>query len=106
MYTRQEYLEQKCSHRNYYGQFVTQQVLSRVMSYIGSSVIVKSKDPHFNDIPLARWDAMFPTCPGDINNAMRACGDYPTKAGLVCIAKEAAKQIQEAMRDPIIGGCA
>jgi hypothetical protein len=99
MYTRQEYLEQKCSHRQYYGQFVTQQVLSTVMARIGSSVIVKSKDPHFNNIPLSRWDAIFPLCPSDISKAMRACGDYPTQAGLVCIAKEAAKQIQETMCD-------
>lgn len=94
--TRQAYLDGKCSHREYYGQFVNASVLAIVASHVGKDAILKSSDEHLNDIPLKRWDAVFHACPAWIAAAMREAGDFPTLAGMVCIAKEAANQIREA----------
>ena len=101
MMTRQEYLgfagtpKSGKAHREYYAQFVDGGVVARVRAGIGARRIRASKDPHLNDIPLGMWDRIFVPVPHRINESMRAQGDYPTIAGMVCIAKEAAHQIVE-----------
>jgi hypothetical protein len=93
-FTRQDYLADKCTHSEYYGQFVTGEIKQRVMSYIGIENIKKAineGDEHLNTIPLRKWDAIAVPIIG--GNLLREAGDYPTLAGGVCIAKEAAKQL-------------
>lgn len=96
MITRAEYLNNECNHRQYYSQFVSKYVKIIVSNLIGVDKLRQSKDPYFNDIPLSLWD-MCGKCfnSGTITKQMRSCGDYTTVAGLVCIAKEAARQILE-----------
>jgi hypothetical protein len=101
--TRKEYLAANNSasdtmavHRAYYGQFVDAGILRTVSNFIGRSAIINSRDEWFNDIPLRRWDAVLIPIPARIDDKMRELGDYPTLAGAVCIAKEAARQIKEA----------
>jgi len=94
-FTRQEYLAQNCTHREYYAQFVNSAITDRVINAFGAERICNSEDPHFNDIPLARWDVLLIPVPAWINKKMRELGDYPTLAGCVCILKEAANQIRE-----------
>lgn len=95
MFTRKDYLEGRCDHRAYYAQFVSAGVRQCVAQSIGVKCIRASADPYFNDIPLPRWDSVFQPIPAGIASALRAAGDYPTLAGAVCIAKEAARQIKE-----------
>ena len=106
--TRQESMKDG-NHREYYSQFVTEGTKQTVLQVIGLNKILKSKDRHLNDIPLNLWDncAGFVHSKGcggitqvslvsaSLDTKMREQGDYPTLAGLVCICKEAAKQIQE-----------
>jgi hypothetical protein len=95
-FTRQQYFNKECSHREYYAQFVSIGTKNRVLRLIGLENLQASKDEHLNDIPLSKWDSVFAGgAPFEINSAMRAAGDFPTMAGLVCIAKEAAHQILE-----------
>lgn len=95
-FSRKDYLDGKCTHREYYSQFVNQIVRDKVAQKFSKS-LKESNDPHFNDIPLQRWDYVFALVPPFIKDAMKEAGDYPTAAGLVCIAKEAARQIKESM---------
>ena len=90
--TRRDYLENKCSHDEYYAQFVNEEVKSTLLQNIPKDEILQSKDEHFNDIPLKRWDAL-PLSKGTADE-LRAKGDYPTLAGKVCIYKAAARQIK------------
>lgn len=101
MITRKDYLASS-NHRAYYAQFVTPAVRLVVERRIGLAALVASKDPHMNDIPLAKWDAMA----GAIHRACNtkalgeAEGFEPGKHGWslstsVCIAKEAARQLKE-----------
>jgi hypothetical protein len=94
MYTRNDYLEKRCSHREYYGQFVSAAILRTVRVSVGEYRIKNSTDPHFNDIPLSIWDNVLTLAPCYLTKAMREAGDNPTLAGLVCVAKEAARQIR------------
>jgi hypothetical protein len=94
MYTRKDYIANKVSHEEYYGQFVDAFVKDKVLRFIGKERIMASIDPHFNDIPLHKWDAVFCVCPSDIIAKLELHGDSVSMAGLVCIAKEGARQIK------------
>lgn len=92
--TRDEYLKAvvsgtKGAHRQYYGQYVTDQVLGLVRNVFGRR-IVQSKHPCFSDIPLEEWARIvLPPLP------WKKYGDYQTQAGKICVLKEAAQQIKE-----------
>lgn len=95
-FTRQDYLDGKCTHREYYSQFVTNGIKNSVLSSFGDELF-SSKDEHFNDIKLTRWDmlANYAVRGNGVSEKMKERGDYLTLAGSVCILKEAAKQIKE-----------
>lgn len=85
-----------CTHSEYYGKFVSDYVKQLVRSRFGAR-ITQSEDPNFNDIELISWDN-FSTQNlrlASVCSKFKAFGDYATLAGLVCVAKEAARQIRE-----------
>lgn len=91
---RKEYLKNSGeeNHRFYYSQFVTPEIKGVVKCTIGLKKLLKSTDPHLNDIPIKLWDNMYLP---NVNAKMKELGDYLTLAGKVCILKEAARQIIE-----------
>jgi hypothetical protein len=104
MMTREEYIssasasreEARAAHRRYYGQFVNRRTIDYVVRVIGSDALLASTDPHFNDIPLDKWDRIALSLP--LAASLRDAGDYMTLAGGVCIAKEAARQYVESQQ--------
>lgn len=82
-------------HRAYYAQMVSEDVLACVLAHISITRIDASKDPHFNDIAMHLWDVAASACRDCITQSMKLHGDRPTAAGLVCVVKEAARQIKE-----------
>lgn len=68
-------------YRELYAKYVTKQDIGTVVLAIGGKNLLNSNDPHFNDIPLVKWDALVPTVmrPG------------LAKSQCVCILKEAAR---------------
>ncbi len=86
MFTYEEYINKKCSHREYYAQFVSKRLQGLVALHIGRSRILASNCKHFNDIPLKLWDNM------------RPCISAASLGEAVCILKEAAQQIREATK--------
>ncbi len=102
MYTRKDYMTKKCTHREYYGQFVNQEVKDYIAWVIGKDRIVSSTDKHFNNIPLARWDLLVLIKDIIDRDLLRKAQDwkdpktYPwSLCTQVCVAKEAAQQIKE-----------
>lgn len=98
-YNRQDYMNGKCSHREYYAQFVTPAVKQMVMDRIGLKELVRSTDEHLNDIPLNVWDNLagstrLALMRGDYSCTLRIADDN-SLASQVCALKEAAKQIKE-----------
>jgi hypothetical protein len=92
MYTRKQYLNGECTHREYYSQLVNKGVINQVLSNIGREAILDSTEESFNDIKLSKWDSIRIN---SLATSMKALGDYLTQAGSVCILKEAARQIKE-----------
>jgi lysophospholipid acyltransferase (LPLAT)-like uncharacterized protein len=91
-YTRQQYLNKECTHSQYYSQFVNKGVIQRVQRF-SEKDLMEGKNQDFNNIPLQWWDKVMIPVPFEIVQKMKELGDYPTPAGVVCILKEAAKQI-------------
>lgn len=91
MFTRQDYLDKKCSHREYYGQMVRHITKDMIGNHIGLLELLKCSSEFFNEIPLKRWDNLAPLL--WVN--FKKYGDVDTLCGRVCILKEAARQIVE-----------
>lgn len=96
MFTRKQYLDKECTHQEYYAQFVTDGIRRGVVHNIGYDAILNSEDKAMNDIPLAKWDRCGFLVRGiDIHTKMKNAEDALTAAGIVCILKEAARQVKE-----------
>lgn len=92
MKTRKEYMDNLCTHNEYYGQFVTESIKEILKHRIGEDKITNSEDEHFNDIPLKLWDDLpINSTTGD---KMRECDDFLTLGGKVCIYKAAARMLR------------
>ena len=98
MITRADYIAGNASHREYYGQFADEAVLDGIKRDLGLERIMASKDEYFNDIPLTVWDYLPCMRSNNINEKLIECGDFPSMAGLCCIAKEGARQLREQAR--------
>jgi hypothetical protein len=97
MISRADYIAGKATHQAYYGQFVNDTYKKRVLGRIRFSQLLASRDPCFNDIPLAKRDVIASQAGlGSTTSKMKECGDYLTLAGHICILKEAARQLVEA----------
>lgn len=117
-YKRSDYMAGLVSHREYYGQFVNEDVKARVAAVIGLDSLLRSKDEYLNDIPMRKWDSLGgfswtirggeevattrPHNSADIEPVIYAdlkeAGDGISCAGMVCIYKEAARQMIEEAR--------
>lgn len=97
------------THREYYAQFVDEVIKNQVLQYIGKGALLASIDEHLNDIPLHKWDALagFKFIGSEmvqqpryirpeLLKKLRDTGEGVSCAGMVCIYKEAARQIIEA----------
>ena len=95
IYTRKDYMSDKCTHEEYYGQLVTQGIKDHVARAIPQG-LTKSTDPNFNDIPLAAWDRIgaYSVPRGEF----KKLGDIRSMAGVICVLKEAARQVKEESR--------
>lgn len=108
-YTRKQYLNKECDHRQYYAQFVTEEIKRAVLFRIGKERILNSTDPYFNDIPLKMWDSIYSrprpgyNQTGDViitdtfglRPLFEEAGEFITPGSIVCVLKEAAQQIKE-----------
>lgn len=99
MITRQDYINKKNTHREYYAQFVNEYVKHIVYCGIGADRLIKSTDPHFNDIYLSTWDKLCPYIKGMVARKNVEVAAYKKPAcslsDCVCVLKEAARQIVE-----------
>jgi hypothetical protein len=103
IYTRKQLLNKECTHRQYYAQFVNEGLKNLVNRWFSTEELTKAikEDEHLNSIPLHRWDA----CSDSVKNSgfglsaqLKERGDGLSLAGLVCICKEAARQIIESSK--------
>lgn len=94
MITRKDYIEGRATYDEYYSQFITEQVKRAVDWRIGIDTIKRSTDPHFNDIPLVKWDYLgFQSWPEQIA-LLKRVGDCPSLSHNACVGKCYARQIR------------
>ena len=89
MFTRKDRLQNKCSHREFWGQFVTNQGKWVVAGLIQQ--FPNAQKP--SDIPLKYWDKLNPSVNMKILEAAGLKG--LSLADRVCISKETFRQIKE-----------
>lgn len=100
--TRAEYMADSSNlHHAYYLQFATRATFAIVLARIGRSAIAESTDPHMNDIPLCRWDALNESIRSSIRQRVKGQAEgYPagrfswSLSDAVCIAKAVAREIK------------
>ncbi len=103
IYTRTDYMNNKCSHHEYYAQAVNESVLDYVKQAINEKAIANSTCEHFNDIPLKKWDNLhgikhlihIPTLKKMQGIAENEKHFLWSPCNQVCIAKAAARIIKE-----------
>ncbi|HEU5223108.1 MAG TPA: hypothetical protein VFU07_05430 [Candidatus Lumbricidophila sp.] len=115
-------------HRAFFAQFVTEATRDHVKSWISTSELEEAllDDPNLNSISLNRWDALswrltngsftsrataagnqsgpfYATIPFD-RKAVLLADEAVTRTTLVCIAKEAARQLVERAAQSALAG--
>lgn len=94
MITRQDYLEGRATHEQYYGEICADYYPHFDIPFVESVALALERgDEHLNSIPLVRWDARCPRpVPAALAAKFRERGDYATAAGLVCVMKFCARR--------------
>jgi hypothetical protein len=57
MITREDYLAGRAAHRAYYGEVLDASGVRLDPGHEAALLAAASRDPHYNDVPLAVWDA-------------------------------------------------
>ncbi len=104
MFTRNQYLNKECTHRQYYAQFINEAVKALVP--FSENEIRESYNSleNLNTLPLHKlyttkvytdtWDYAAKQLESTVKKvSFKEVGDSPTLSGNVCILKEAALQI-------------
>lgn len=95
-FTRDDYLSNRCSHAEYYGQFDSPDVRRAILRVFPMSYLMSSTDPHFNDIRLSRWDTI--RLPKETLCKLSVANGHETSivyslSDVVCLAKTVARLI-------------
>jgi hypothetical protein len=101
-FTRRDYVyDNKCSHDEYYAQFVTESVKRLVLSKWSATKIKESfaVDHNLNNLPLAQWDRLAEILSMN-HDLMRKLAEANGSGGTslsdrVCTLKRAARAIAE-----------
>lgn len=98
LFTRNDYMTQRCSHAEYYGQFDSPEVRRAILNVIPMSDLMASTDPYMNDIKLSRWDNI--RLDGETLRKLTIANGHAdvrhyvyAKSDIVCLAKEVAEHI-------------
>lgn len=93
-FTQSDFINDKCSHSQYYSQYVTEGVKNVVKELMSLHILMRSKDSELNDIDLSKWGSMSYHIEGIVRPLVKQIGEAPyTIADGVLILKEAAKSI-------------
>lgn len=102
MFTYNDYLAGKCTHREYYAQFVTESAKSAVASMVDIkklAVDLANGDIHLNErySCVKVWDKLLTPYHLKRDAIRDIKNNRASQADLVCVAKEAAKQLIETL---------
>lgn len=97
-FTRNDYMSNRCSHAEYYGQFDSPAVRNAILRVIPMSDLMASRDPYMNDIKLSRWDSI--RLDRETLRNLTIANGHPTgtslvysKSDIVCLTKTIASRM-------------
>lgn len=95
--TRAQYIaDSREIHHAYFYQFATPVLQRAVVQCIGLDMIQASTDKSFNDIPMERWDRMYPLFVQNVDKEMvLAAGETVTPSLCVNTLKTIARELKE-----------
>ena len=96
MFTRKDYLDGKCTHSEYYSQYVENtDAKGLVLSFWDEKTLSEAyeKDEHFNSLSIKRWDELAERLTIGPWLTFSELGDMNTLSSRVCVLKEAARHI-------------
>lgn len=98
MNTRQDFIQKRCTYREYYSQFVNEEIRARVARRFSIEGLKQAfvVDPNFTSIPMREWDMLAIRIEPAIKFV--SVGEERTQAVMVCIVKEAALQVVEGVK--------
>lgn len=93
MKTRQEYLDGKISHEEYYREIASEAGISFKNSAMLPKIqeALKNGDKHLNTIPLQVWDNLTFGNKARLRSIFEAHDDFYSLAGHVCVIKQSAR---------------
>ena len=95
MFTRDAYHKGLCTAQEYYSQFVTGEVMSKVGEWLASQTHNGPLSGVFIPTPIGKWTSMAATLRSSrLDSRLAAAGEEPSMVVLVCVAKAAAAIIQ------------
>ena len=106
MHTRKDYLDQKCTHREYWAQFVTPGMRGMVQHRMDMKRLQSSTNEYFSDVTTLRdWDVMKDATFRMLDQKAWRDIQYPeytdprsigwSLSDNTCLLKEAARQLVE-----------
>jgi hypothetical protein len=95
MITRDDRLNDRATHEEYYAQFVTPEVREIVVRHFGLSELREAyaKDKNLNNLPLSHWDHLTYSLPWDVVENLRRIDGVASLCNGVCTLKEAAREM-------------
>lgn len=103
MISRKQRLSNACTHRQYWGQYVTNDIKRDLFVLVGDN-INNNDEGHTSSfgMDLNQWDSLASVIimrnaknHNALKVSMKKAGDFISLAGLVSLLKEAARQIKE-----------
>lgn len=94
LFTRQDYMADKCTHEQYYAQFINDSGIEMVQKSKAFKCVLKSGSKDLSVAPVAEWDLIGTA--GEAANLLVTLGDRWTLSAAVCINKAIARQLLEA----------
>lgn len=99
MFTRSQYMSRECTHREYFGQFVTDGTKKKIVNAFGMRKLIASykDDSSFGtkQTPLSRWNFVCVLTSDQCELLWDLSGHPASLSDAVCIYKEAARQIMQ-----------
>ena len=100
MFTRKDYLDGKCTHSEYYSQYVenTNAAKDLVLTFWDEKTLFEAykKDKYLNSLPIKDWDDLAYRLKIGPWLTFSELGDMNTLSSRVCVLKETARHIIKA----------
>lgn len=91
LFTRQDYMADKCTYEQYYAQFITDAGIEMVKKSKAFQRVLNTENKSVSAAPVAEWDLI--GTDAEASNLLTTLGDRWTLAAAVCINKTIARKL-------------